>query len=369
MRKDNDNCPVGPGVADYESFRILQTQSGATLGVDIGKTSVGLMQAWVRGSTRDAQGLYRVDNVDTTAPTANTYLAQLNVTFSAADATNPRVDQVILVIGDTQHAGAINAANIQVLPGTATAGATLDNRTGVATLPASCILLADVLVPAASTTVVTANIVDRRSYPLVGGNPQPSFPAVFAATDAVTFAPHPAMPQMSGSVIAQGSFDSFQAATLMYLPRGIKSATRLRFKYRQGATAANTFYQVAIFDSSGRLKVATGASVLVYAGTATVTTAVSATIAATTFEPGWYYVWVGNAAATAGSGAFVYGSNLSIASPSVTTSVPSVPPNIAFYKASGGQTVPNTFTGYLDLATNVADINLPTIPVVTLSVG
>lgn len=82
-----------------------------------------------------------------------------NIVVPAAHGTLPRIDQVIETAdGDTF-----------VVPGTATAGATLSNNNGAvsdatlnATYAMGWIRLASVLVPAASVTVIDANIWDRR---------------------------------------------------------------------------------------------------------------------------------------------------------------------------------------------------------------
>lgn len=77
-----------------------------------------------------------------------------NVAVTAAHASNPRVDQVVID----------SAGTISVLAGTATGGATLDNRTGAASLPAGSLRLADILVAAASSTVSNTSIRDRRQF-------------------------------------------------------------------------------------------------------------------------------------------------------------------------------------------------------------
>lgn len=362
IRNLGDQDPPGAGVAGYEDFRVMQRQAGANLSVDIGKTAVGAMRAWIRGSTRGQQGLYIAENIDYTAPTVDTYLAQLNEAgFSAADPTNPRIDRVVLRVLDQQHdGGGSNLLQSTIITGTPTGGTTLDTLAGAAAVPASSLLLADVLIPAAATTVVTANIQDRRGWCLPGGNPVP-----ITAVDAVTFQPHPSMPINLSNIVSQAGSDAHQAAVLMYLPRRIKQATRIRTKYRQGGTAANTFYQLAIFDASGRVIVATGAATLVYTGATGTTQAVAAVITATDFEPGWYYVWVGNAAATAGTSAQVSGAALTVS----TLNSPVVPANVALFKTSGGVTVPNRLTGYTDLVAQAVDATLLCVPVVTLSVG
>jgi hypothetical protein len=72
---------------------------------------------------------------------------------------------VILQVRDNTHdALGANDARVRILTGTATGGATLDNRTGAPALPVNSIRLADVLVPAADTTISNAQIRDRRQW-------------------------------------------------------------------------------------------------------------------------------------------------------------------------------------------------------------
>ena len=364
LRKAHDNT-FGPGVAEYESFRVLQTQAGANLGVDIGKTAVGLMRAWVRGSTRGAQGLYRIDNTDTTAPTADTYLAQLTdgVSFTAGDATNPRVDQVILEVLDQQHTGSSNLAQIRVLPGVATPAATLDNRSGAATLPVSCILLADVLMPISQATVVTANIRDRRAFALVGTHP-PLQLAAPTLVDIVALAPSPQL-TVTPLAATAGTNDNRTSAALMYVPRRIVNATRIRWKYQQGATAAATQYCIAIYDASGRLIVGTGA--VTFTGAAASIQVRSETIAATTFEPGTYYVLFSIPAMTGASAVGFQSASSGIQTNGERIATPNT---LVYLAASGSATAPTTILALLDAnASTAALASLVPVPVISLSVG
>lgn len=89
------------------------------------------------------------------------HTALQNLVAPAAHGTNPRLDQVI------ENADGVTF----YVPGTATAGATLTNRNGAvadatldATYTTGWVRLADVLVPAAATTIVNANIFDRRVF-------------------------------------------------------------------------------------------------------------------------------------------------------------------------------------------------------------
>lgn len=74
-------------------------------------------------------------------------------TVGAADATNPRIDTVVV---DT------TSGAYSVVAGTATAGANLVNRTGIGTLAANRIALAYVLVPATATNLTQDLVADVR---------------------------------------------------------------------------------------------------------------------------------------------------------------------------------------------------------------
>lgn len=144
------------GVVGANDFKVVQRGAGANQSVDVG---VGF--AWVQIATGTRNGMGHVTN-DATA----------NVTLTASNATNPRIDQILLRWNDTSiPTGAGNAPTLEVATGTPTAGATLDNRTGAVTGATlnDTLRLADILVPAASTSVVTANIRDRRPWAR-GGN-------------------------------------------------------------------------------------------------------------------------------------------------------------------------------------------------------
>jgi hypothetical protein len=111
--------------------------------------------ALVQGDTISAQGLYFVPP----------HSAAITETVTAAHATLPRIDTVVLEILDANHdGGGSNLARTRIVAGTATSGATLDNRTGAPALPSSAIRLADVLIPAAAASILAGNIRDRRTW-------------------------------------------------------------------------------------------------------------------------------------------------------------------------------------------------------------
>jgi hypothetical protein len=136
------------GVLGSGDFKV--TPGGASL-----QWSVAAGDAWVQGDTNARQGLYHQVND-----------AAVTGLVAAGHATLPRIDQVILQIADSSETGVSDTPTLSTLAGTATSGATLDNRTGAADLPASALRLADILVPAAHSGVLVANthIRDRRPW-------------------------------------------------------------------------------------------------------------------------------------------------------------------------------------------------------------
>jgi hypothetical protein len=144
---------VQEGVIDAGSFEVVQRSVGANMSVDV-NADVGL-GAFVQGDVVAAQGLYHVAAHGST----------MNEAITAAHATLPRIDQLVLEVLDNVHdASGSNLARVRVVAGTATAGATLDNRLGAASLPSSCMQLADVLVPATDTAISNSQIRDRRKW-------------------------------------------------------------------------------------------------------------------------------------------------------------------------------------------------------------
>lgn len=133
------------GALSENSYKARQRAAGANMSVEV-LTDEELV---VEGTTENAQGNYVV------AP----HKEIITATIEAANATNPRIDQIVVRCYDTAiDSSGKNAAVLQVLKGTASAGATLSNHEGAASLPASTIRLAYILVPAAAVSITTADI-------------------------------------------------------------------------------------------------------------------------------------------------------------------------------------------------------------------
>jgi hypothetical protein len=134
------------GVKDAGSFEVTQASGGASLTLDIA-SNVGT-GAFVQNDGVTSLPLVYLP------PTGS----KSTVTVSAAHATLPRVDSVYVTL----------AGVVTYIAGTATSGATLDNARdgshGGPTIPASCLHLADLLVPATDTTISNNQIRDRRRW-------------------------------------------------------------------------------------------------------------------------------------------------------------------------------------------------------------
>ena len=352
--RDNQARPSGEGVNHQEAWRVMARQAGVNMSVDVGKTGVGLMEAWVRGDTRGGQGVYRVDNIDRALPSSSAYTSQVNVTVSNNAAANPRLDIVVLEVVDMEHVGGGTAtAQVRVIAGTATVGATLDNRSGAPSVPVSALHLADILVPALESTSVDAgDIRDRRHW--VAG----SFPSVVSGVDRVGFIPAGGLLQYSNSGgIAHASHDLVQAAALMWLPRRIEGATRINWKYQHSATAATGSYSLAIFDASMTL-VAGMSAAATFTGAANTIQVRAETITAATLEAGAYYVFIG-VDTTAGSCGYYGVDGGALLHPAA---------GLAYRSASGGATVPATLLSFTDTGSSTSGLSSPLVPLLSLSV-
>jgi hypothetical protein len=89
-------------------------------------------------------------------------------TPAAANASNPRIERLCLVVKDKSYEGAANEVALELIEGTPTSGATLTNLSGVAAAPNSSMTLAYVLIPALATTISNADIKNVASTVTLG---------------------------------------------------------------------------------------------------------------------------------------------------------------------------------------------------------
>lgn len=170
-RRVNSAEVMREGIVRRNHYKVAQRGAGANMSVD-----VAAGEAWVKGDASTEQGYYHVVND-----------ATVNATVTAANATNPRIDAVVLAVNDSTEIGGADSYLIEVIAGTPTAGATLANLKGLPAIGATKLLLSYVLVPAAATKIETASI---------GGLRDPvNFNAEFGLTKAEAYAIAEAPPQ------------------------------------------------------------------------------------------------------------------------------------------------------------------------------
>lgn len=144
---------ISPGTANATGTSV-ECQVTAPGGMNI---QVGTGAVYCR-SNPNGKGVYRQVNA-----------AARTLAIGAAHATLPRLDQVIYRVMDaTLDTSGLYEGRFEIIPGVATAGATLANRNGAADLTTlaegskSVLLLADVLVPPAAVAIGSGDIGDKR---------------------------------------------------------------------------------------------------------------------------------------------------------------------------------------------------------------
>lgn len=161
------------GISNYDAvdFRRFYSRAyveGVTTAGAWKVTATGTPNMQVQVAADDAAALVQGDSVaDQGIYYVAPHAAALALDVTPAHATLPRIDRVVIHVRDHAHDGSgANDAKVKVLPGTATAGATVENEAGAAAVPSTAMLLAQVVVPAAATTIPNANIRDMRPYAL-----------------------------------------------------------------------------------------------------------------------------------------------------------------------------------------------------------
>jgi hypothetical protein len=189
IRRTLESLGLQEGVYDAGDYKVTQRGAGANKSVDI---DAG--RGWVRGDNTARQGNYHAEND-----------AIVNRAVPDNTSGNPRVDQAILRIYDSSViGGGLDQAEVEILQGTPTAGATLDNAAGVtsrAALPLTAIRLGEWVTPTGFTSITNAIIRDRRPFARgaywrterfangLAGNDYTTASAVFGAIDNTNLTP------------------------------------------------------------------------------------------------------------------------------------------------------------------------------------
>jgi hypothetical protein len=82
--------------------------------------------------------------------------ATVNISVTAADTTNPRIDLVVMTVNDAAYSGTLNNVTFTVVAGTPAASPTAPST------PSNSIVLAQLAVAANATTITNTNITDMR---------------------------------------------------------------------------------------------------------------------------------------------------------------------------------------------------------------
>lgn len=145
------------GVASATAWKVSETAGAPSMAVAV---AANVDMALVQGDAISQQGLYAI------AP----HSGVATLTVAAADATNPRIDLIVLRAYDDTHDGStFNKATLEIIAGAASAGADHDNLTGAPAVPGSAILLATLLVRTGAVSVLNTDLRDRRDYALRKG--------------------------------------------------------------------------------------------------------------------------------------------------------------------------------------------------------
>lgn len=205
-----------------------------------------------------------------------------NVAVTASDPSNPRIDRVGIRVKDTNLGDAADSWTLEVLAGTATAGANLMNLTNAAAVPSNFLLLGNILVGAAATSITTANIDTTQNarprmraptdteldYVQITASPA----GVTATTEgtATTVITGTTRPYDGGKVDIRVFFPKTSGGTtpVMIVKRGatvlgqipfVAGTSPLFFTIQDTPSASSFAYTVAAFVSSGTLTLTAGA--------------------------------------------------------------------------------------------------------------
>jgi hypothetical protein len=157
LRKKDFAGPLQAGVLTATDFKVAQRSAGINMSVDVVHGD-----CWVQTDVDTPDGLVHVYSD-----------ADGNFAVAASHATLPRVDTVLVQYNDTSVGAGVggDTPTIRVLTGTATTGAQITSPTGAnyragaaVTNPNDGEVVGDILVRAATTSILNTDIVDRRKW-------------------------------------------------------------------------------------------------------------------------------------------------------------------------------------------------------------
>ena len=183
---------VALGSSAGGDLEVTQRAAGANMSVDVASGN-----AFIQGTDAAWQGMYHVSND-----------AAENLTITAADPTDDRIDLIVATVRDSTYAGANDDWLLQVVTGTPSPAPAPPS------LPDNSLVLAEVLVGAGVTSIVDADITDERVYwESCAGGSSLLDTLVFTANDTFVKADYPSLEYVDVEVQASGGGGGGAAAT------------------------------------------------------------------------------------------------------------------------------------------------------------
>lgn len=204
-----------PGLFASGHLAVTQRAAGANMSVD-----VGAGQCFVDPGAVAYQGPYVVRN----DASFNT-LADGGYTWTASDATNPRIDLLCIEVADTDFSGSYTGWKLRIVDGTPHASATHQLEAAYwPAVPTGCVPIAAIRIPATDTTIETAQITNLN--PIGGaGRSAAQYNAAAETTTSATHArlatPDIAMFYMPTAGIARMTYTSHAKSSVAAGTAGI----------------------------------------------------------------------------------------------------------------------------------------------------
>jgi hypothetical protein len=218
-----------PGLAARGDFAVTQRGAGANMSVDIAAGG-----AYVAPSQVTRQGMYYVQS-----DAAYNTSSDGGYSWTAADATNPRIDLVCLEVKDNaEDASGATGLRFRVIDGTPNASATHQLLTTYwPAIPTGCVPIAAIKIPATDTSISTTDITNLN--PLAGPIATRNYIATAESTSGTA---------MGRLVNSNGTADF----GCIYVP-STESVVEVMFKGLFAANVATGNHDIAIFVNDAQV--------------------------------------------------------------------------------------------------------------------
>ena len=244
------------GVVGTSDMAVQQFAGGARMSVQVnpGEAYVAFTSPVYGGKRRIRQSTLTDSGTVGNVNSGENWTA----TFVAADGANPRIDRVVATVKDSLlDSSGLYRLEFKVIQGVATAGATLANLTGAAAVPVNSLLLANVLVRAATSSILTSDIDTTagtvRPIAGVGGGRVPGGSRILSeiqlsvGQNSIDFQLPAGFRSYEVVVRAKGTI----AATLATIYASFPGATESFYSQRTWWTGTNLGIQEALASTTG----------------------------------------------------------------------------------------------------------------------